>query len=76
MYALTHRDHEVLINSLFNLVVELLNQFSDFSDSRAQKDLAERAGQILSDYDEDLGEVLSRFAITMRTDDSETADSS
>ncbi|MCB0069850.1 MAG: hypothetical protein KDE20_00270 [Caldilineaceae bacterium] len=70
MYSLTSRDYEEIINSLFNLVANLLNQSTDLTHPTTSQQIAERASQIFFGYDEDLGETFSRFACTMTADQS------
>ena len=68
MYSLTNRGYEEIINYLFNLVAELLNQSTDLTHPTASQEIAERAGQIFFEYDEDLGEMFSQVACTMIAD--------
>ena len=68
MYSLASRDYEEIINTLFNLIAELLNQSTDLAHPTAYQEIAARAGQIFSEYDEDLGEMFSQFACTIIAD--------
>ena len=70
IYSLTPEQYDLLINTLFNLVVRLICRLEDNADPAESRRIAEQARDIFADYDDDLADILTRYLIaSSRTDD-------
>ncbi len=63
IYSLTPEQYDLLVNTLFNLVVNLISRLEDNANSTESRRIAEQARDIFADYDDHLADILTRYLI-------------